>query len=280
MKKLLKINEVVKKYNLSAKKSLGQNYIFDLNLTEKIVLASGSIKNYNVLEIGSGPGSLTRSILESGAKNVLVIEIDERFLSPLNEIKEHYPDKLNIIIDDYFNVKISNYLSPPIKVISNLPYNRSVEMLDTLLLTEEWPPFWDNLTLMFQKEVADRILAKENNKNYGRLSILSNWRTTPKKLFNIDPLSFKPHPKVKSSLLNFKPKDNFLNVTDKKNFFKLIKIVFNQRRKMIRKTLKPLAKDIDEILNKCGIKPTDRAENISIEKFCKLSNLIDEFNSS
>ncbi len=280
MKKLLKINEVVKKYNLSAKKSLGQNYIFDLNLTEKIVQSAGSMKGYNVLEIGSGPGSLTRSIIESGAKRVLVIEIDERFLKPLNEIKEYYPGKLNIIIDDYFNVKISNYLSPPVKVISNLPYNRSVEILDTLLLADEWPPFWDNLTLMFQKEVADRILAKENTKDYGRLSILSNWRTTPRKLFNVDPLSFKPTPKIKSSLLSFKPKDNFINVSNKHNFFKLIKILFNQRRKMIRKTIKPLVKDIDEILTKCDIKPTDRAENISIEKFCKLTNLIDEFNSS
>ena len=268
------ISEIVKKFNLLPKKALGQNFLFDLNLTSKIVRHSGELKGYDVLEIGPGPGSLTRSILETKVRKVVVIEQDKRCIQVLQELKKSYPDKLIILTGDALRVDPKPFLKKPVKVIANLPYNIGTELLIRFLTPDIWPPYWDTLTLMFQSEVAQRITAKVGSKSYGRLSIISQWRTESTSLFRIPAKAFFPVPKVNSNLVKIKALSTPTFPAELKTLTSLVKVAFNQRRKMIRQSLKHLDTDIEKILIECGIDPTHRAEQISIENFCLLSRVI------
>ena len=268
------IKNIVKRFNVSPKKSLGQNFLFDLNLTSKIVRLSGEIKGYDILEIGPGPGCLTRSILDSGARKVVVIEQDERCIQVLHELKMSYPDRLTIISGNALKIDPEPFLKKPVKVIANLPYNIGTELLIRFLTNDDWPPYWETLTLMFQSEVAQRITAKVGSKAYGRLSIISQWRTIASSLFSIPATAFFPVPKVSSTVVKITALPSPTYPAELKDLTSLVKIAFNQRRKMIRQSLKHLNEDIEKTLLDCGIDPTHRAEQLSIENFCQLSRAL------
>ena len=270
--KLKKISTVITDYNLKPKKSLGQNFLLDLNLTEKIVNSMGNLEKYDVLEIGPGPGSLTRSLLSAGARKVVVIEKDEQFLKPLYEISNFYPGRLKVIHGDALMINPRDFLTQPIKIVSNLPYNVGTQILLNLITSESWPPFWKSLTFMFQKEVANRLVAVPRTKSYGRLSIISQWRSTVQILFNIPASSFTPSPKIDSSVVQFSP----VTIPDfpahKQTLEKLVKLSFGQRRKMLRQSLKSVHSDISTELLSIGIDPRSRPEELTVEQFCDLSN--------
>lgn len=268
------IRELIKKYSLIPKKSLGQNFLFDFNLTSKIVRQSGDLKGYDILEIGPGPGCLTRSILNSKARRVVVIEQDNRCVQALQELKKSYPDRLVILTGDALKLNPKPFLNKPIKVIANLPYNIGTELLIRFLTVDVWPPYWDSLTLMFQAEVAQRITARVGSKSYGRLSIISQWRTNANSLFSIPANAFFPMPKVSSTVVKISALNSPKFPAELENLTSLVKVAFNQRRKMIRQSLKHIDTNIEKILLECGIDPTHRAEQISLENFCRLSRFI------
>lgn len=268
------IRAMVEKYNLAAKKSLGQNFLFDLNITNKIAKAAGDLQNLHVLEIGPGPGGLTRALLDNGA-NVTAIEYDKRCIVALKEVQAHYPGRLNVIEADALQfdfVKFAHSQSTPIdKIVGNLPYNIGTQLLLNWLLVDVWPPFYQDLTLMFQKEVADRIIAAANSPAYGRLSILANWRCHTEIAFELPPSVFSPPPKVNSAIVRLIPKPTPL-ACDLAKLDKITKFAFTQRRKMLRQSLKAIGGEA--LLQRADIDPTKRAENLSIEEYVKLANLI------
>ena len=274
----LPIKKIIKKYNLVAKKSLGQNYILDPQILLSIVKSLGNLSKYIIFEIGPGPGGLTRLLLELGAKYVIIIEKDKRFIDPLIEIKKYYSNKLKIIIGDILNIDLFKLIkkNQKIKIISNLPYNISTKVIIKLVTNSYWPPIWKQLTFTIQYEVANRILAKQNNKNYCRLTVLMQWRTYIKKIFDLHPNIFRPKPKVFSTLINIYPryKPMLCNI---KTLQKVTKIMFNQRRKMIKSSLKPLLNNSNILLSQSYLSPQLRAENLTIKDFVYLSNLYDKF---
>ena len=265
------LRHVIDAHGLAAKKSLGQNFLLDLNLTSKIARLSGRNEDHDVLEIGPGPGGLTRGLLSEGARRVLAIEKDERCLPALSEISAAYPDRLKVISGDALEIDPLDYLTPPIRVAANLPYNIGTELLVRWLTPDIWPPYWDSLTLMFQREVAQRITAEPGSKAYGRLAILAQWRTDAKIVMNLPPEAFSPPPKVSSAVVHLTalPKPRF--PADAKTLQHITATAFNQRRKMLRSSLKSLSPDIEDHLNAAGIKPTERAEQIGVEGFCALA---------
>ena len=265
------LKQVIDTHGLAAKKSLGQNFLLDLNLTAKIARLSGRNEDHDVLEIGPGPGGLTRGLLSEGARRVLAIEKDERCLSALAEISEAYPERLKVVSGDALDINPLDHLTAPIRVAANLPYNIGTELLVRWLTPPEWPPFWDSLTLMFQREVAQRITAEPGSKAYGRLAILSQWRTDAKIVMNLPPEAFSPPPKVSSAVVHLTalPEPRF--PADAAMLQHVTATAFNQRRKMLRSSLKSLSPDIEDHLNAAGIKPTERAEQISVEGFCALA---------
>ncbi|AKS46388.1 dimethyladenosine transferase [Octadecabacter temperatus] len=265
------LKHVIDTHGLAAKKSLGQNFLLDLNLTAKIARLSGRNEDHDVLEIGPGPGGLTRGLLSEGARRVLAIEKDERCLSALAEISDAYPDRLTVISGDALDINPLDHLTSPIRVAANLPYNIGTELLVRWLTPTEWPPFWDSLTLMFQREVAQRITAEPGSKAYGRLAILSQWRTDAKIVMNLPPEAFSPPPKVSSAVVHLTalPEPRF--PADAAMLQHVTATAFNQRRKMLRSSLKSLSPDIEDHLHAAGIKPTERAEQISVEGFCALA---------
>ena len=265
------LREVIATHGLSAKKALGQNFLLDLNLTAKIARQAGDLSGTDVLEVGPGPGGLTRGLLVEGARKVLAVEKDARCLPALAEIAAAYPGRLEVIEGDALEVDALAHLTPPIAICANLPYNVGTELLVRWLTPPTWPPVWTSLTLMFQKEVAQRIVAKPGDKAYGRLAVLAQWRCDAHIAMHLPPEAFSPPPKVSSAVVHLRalPAPRF--EADAKVLERVVAAGFNQRRKMLRASLKGLSPDIEEHLNAVGIPPTERAEQVSLEAFCALA---------
>lgn len=265
------LRDVIATHELSAKKSLGQNFLLDLNLTAKIARQAGALSGMDVLEIGPGPGGLTRGLLAEGARKVLAIEKDARCLPALAEIAAAYPGRLQVIEGDALQINPLAHLTPPIAICANLPYNVGTELLVRWLTPESWPPFWETLTLMFQREVAERIVAVPGSKAYGRLAVLAQWRAETRIVLNLPPEAFTPPPKVSSAVVHLRalPEPRF--PADRKMLERVVAAAFNQRRKMMRSALKGLTPDIEDHLHAAGILPTERAEQVSLEQFCALA---------
>jgi len=265
------LRQVIADHGLSARKSLGQNFLLDLNLTAKIARQAGDLSGCDVLEIGPGPGGLTRGLLSEGARRVLAIEKDTRCLPALEQIATAYPGRLEVLNADALEIDPLDHLTPPIKVAANLPYNVGTELLIRWLTPPDWPPFWQSLTLMFQREVAERIVAQPGSKAYGRLAILSQWRADAQIVMHLPPEAFTPPPKVSSAVVHLTalPEPRF--PADPKILERVVARAFNQRRKMLRAALKGMAPDIEDRLLSAGIQPTDRAETVHLEQFCALA---------
>jgi 16S rRNA (adenine1518-N6/adenine1519-N6)-dimethyltransferase len=269
------LRDVIATHQLSAKKSLGQNFLLDLNLTAKIARKAGDLSGSDVLEIGPGPGGLTRGLLAEGARKVLAIEKDARCMPALDEIRAAYPDRFEVINGDALEINPLEHLTPPIRIAANLPYNVGTELLVRWLTPKDWPPFWESLTLMFQREVAERITAEPGSKAYGRLAILAQWRADAKIVLELPPSAFTPPPKVHSAVVHLTalPEPRF--PANAGTLSRIVASAFNQRRKMLRASLKGAAPNIEDHLTAAGIKPTERAENIGLEQFCALARSID-----
>jgi len=265
------LRDVIATHDLQARKSLGQNFLLDLNLTAKIARAAGDLTQSDVLEIGPGPGGLTRGLLAEGARKVLAIEKDPRCLPALAEIAAAYPGRLQVIEGDALKINPLEHLSPPIHIAANLPYNVGTELLVRWMTPPTWPPFWDSLTLMFQREVAERIVARPGSKAYGRLALLAQWRADAQIVLSLPPQAFTPPPKVSSAVVHLKalPEPRF--PADPAILEKLVAMAFNQRRKMLRSALKGFGPEIEDHLVAAGIAPTARAETIGLEAFCALA---------
>ncbi|MCZ4268256.1 MULTISPECIES: 16S rRNA (adenine(1518)-N(6)/adenine(1519)-N(6))-dimethyltransferase RsmA [Tritonibacter] len=265
------LREVIATHQLSARKSLGQNFLLDLNLTAKIARQAGDLTGCDVLEIGPGPGGLTRGLLSEGARKVLAIEKDQRCLPALAEIANAHPGRLEVINGDALEIDPLAHLTPPIRVAANLPYNVGTELLVRWLTPKDWPPFWQSLTLMFQREVAERIVAQPGSKAYGRLAILAQWRAEAKIALSLPPGAFTPPPKVSSAVVHLTalPEPRF--PADAAILSRVVAAAFNQRRKMLRASLKGVSPQIEDHLNAAGIPPTERAEQVSLEGFCALA---------
>ncbi len=270
------LREVIRRHDLRARKSLGQNFLMDLNLTARIARQAGDLSACDVLEVGPGPGGLTRALLHEGARHVLAVEKDPRCLPALAEIGARYPGRLTVVEGDALKIDVTQYLRPPVRVVANLPYNVGTELLIRWLTPETWPPFWDSLTLMFQKEVAQRITAQPGSKAYGRLSILTQWRARAQIKMEIPPAAFTPPPKVTSSVVQIERRDEMLFPADEAILTRVVAAAFGQRRKMLRASLRGLHPDIETLLENAGIRPTERAENVSIEGFCALSRALEK----
>ncbi|MCT4372696.1 16S rRNA (adenine(1518)-N(6)/adenine(1519)-N(6))-dimethyltransferase RsmA [Yangia mangrovi] len=268
------LREVIATHQLSAKKSLGQNFLLDLNLTAKIARAAGDLTGMDVLEVGPGPGGLTRGLLAEGARRVLAVEKDARCLPALDEIARHYEGRLEVINGDALQVDPLEKLTPPIAICANLPYNVGTELLVRWLTPTDWPPFWSTLTLMFQREVAERIVAQPGSKAYGRLALLAQWRCEARIVISLPPSAFTPPPKVSSAVVHLKALPEPRYPADAKTLERVVATAFNQRRKMLRAALKGLAPDIEEKLLAAGIEPTERAEQVSLEQFCALARIL------
>lgn len=268
------LRDVINTHGLVAKKSLGQNFLLDLNLTAKIARLAGDLSGSDVLEVGPGPGGLTRGLLVEGARKVLAVEKDSRAMAPLAEIAEVYPGRLEVVNADALELDPLEYLTPPIRIVANLPYNIGTELLVRWLTPPSWPPAWSSLTLMFQKEVAERIVAQPGSKKYGRLAVLAQWRTTPRVVMELPPEAFTPPPKIHSAVVHFEalPAPRF--EADAKKLQAVVAKAFGQRRKMLRASLKGLHPEIEDVLTSVGIKPTSRAEEIDVEAFCALSRAL------
>ena len=274
MEKLPPLKDVISKHKLSAKKSLGQNFLLDLNLTSKIARYAGNLEQYDVLEIGPGPGGLTRSLLNEGARKVVAIEKDTRCIAALEEIQAKFTEKLKIVQGDALSTEVRQYLTHPVQIIANLPYNVATELLVRWLNSTTWPSFWQSMTLMFQKEVANRIVASPGSKAYGRLSVMAQWRCNTKIAFNIPATAFTPPPKVESSIVHFEAlkEPRFPAEVNKLEF--VVSKAFNQRRKMLRGALKGHFKNVEEGLLAIGVVPTKRAENVTIQEFCLMAQIL------
>jgi len=260
---------------IKAKKSLGQNFLIDREILERIVNTT-AIRNKNILEVGPGTGNLTSFILKNHPKKIFVIEKDDDLAKNLNET---FKDQLTIINDDILNIDEKLLFTEKVTVFGNLPYNVSTEILSKWIINLEDDPWFDCLVLMFQKEVADRIIAKSNTSAYGRLSILSNWKLNIKKICDIKPKSFSPKPKIDSSLLLLTPKNNFFKIKDPKNLEKVTRIFFNQRRKMIKKPFNQLFNGDQKILDKLKINLNLRPQNLDFNTYYHLTSLYENLRS-
>ena len=265
---LPKLRDVIARHGLSARKSLGQNFLMDLNLTARIARASGVLEGAEVIEIGPGPGGLTRALLSEGAARVIAIERDHRCLPALAEIAEAYLGRLTVIEGDALEVDPAQHLTGPGRIVANLPYNVGTALF-VRWLSGPWPPWWQSLTLMFQREVAERIVAQPGSKAYGRLSILSQWRARARIMFDVPPQAFTPPPKVTSSIVHVTPADAPPGVSPLR-LEAITAAAFSQRRKMLRQSLKSVP-DSQALLQHAGIDPTRRAETLSVEEFLQLA---------
>jgi 16S rRNA (adenine1518-N6/adenine1519-N6)-dimethyltransferase len=265
------LREVIDRHELRAKKALGQNFLLDLNLTGKIARTAGDLSQATVIEVGPGPGGLTRALLAHGAKKVVAIEKDERCLAALDEISRHYPGRLEVLPGDALKTDFPRLAVPgePVRIVANLPYNVGTELLVRWLTVKEWPPFYQSMTLMFQREVAQRIVAEPGSDAYGRLGVLAGWRTNARIAFDVPPQAFTPPPKVTSSVVHLVPRAEPL-AADVGKLGKITEAAFGQRRKMLRQSLKGLGGET--LLEKVGIDPTRRAETLTIEEFVRLAN--------
>ncbi|MBR2688091.1 MAG: 16S rRNA (adenine(1518)-N(6)/adenine(1519)-N(6))-dimethyltransferase RsmA [Aquamicrobium sp.] len=267
------LRDVIERHGLQAKKALGQNFLLDLNLTGKVARTAGDLTQSTVIEVGPGPGGLTRALLLHGARRVVAIERDERCLAALSEVSDHYPGRLEVISGDALKTDFSTLVTDgPVKIVANLPYNIGTELLIRWLIVDRWPPFYQSMTLMFQREVAERIVAKPNSSDYGRLGVLAGWRTEARIAFDVPPQAFTPPPKVTSSVVHITPREALLSA-DVKKLGRVTEAAFGQRRKMLRQSLKSLGGE--KLLERAEIDPTRRAETLSVEEFVRLTNLLD-----
>jgi 16S rRNA (adenine1518-N6/adenine1519-N6)-dimethyltransferase len=269
------LREVIARHALAAKKSLGQNFLLDLNLTGRIARAAGPLEGVTVVEIGPGPGGLTRALLTEGARRVVAIERDDRAIAALDEIVKKYPKRLDIIAADALTFDFKPRTAGPVRIVANLPYNIATPLLINWLTLEPWPPWYDRLVLMFQREVAERIAAPPGNKQYGRLSVLAGWRTRAKILFDIHPSAFVPPPKVTSSVVELVPRTD-APACDRRLLERVTAAAFGQRRKMLRQSLKSLDTDPLPLLAAASIDPTARAEEIPVEGFIALTRAFEQ----
>ena len=274
MEKLPPLKDVISRHQLRAKKSLGQNFLLDLNLTSKIARYAGNLDQFDILEIGPGPGGLTRSLLREGARKVVAIEKDNRCIEALEEIQATFPGRLKLLQGDALSTNASEHLADPVRIIANLPYNIGTELLVRWLTSETWPSFWKSMTLMFQKEVANRIVASPGSKAYGRLSVMSQWRCDTKIAFNVPATAFTPPPKVESALVHFEAlkEPKFPAEVEVLEF--VVSKAFNQRRKMLRGALKGYFQNVEEGLLSIGVLPTKRAEDITVQEYCAMSQIL------
>lgn len=269
------LREVIAAHGLNAKKSLGQNFLLDLNLTRKIARGAGDLTEGAVIEVGPGPGGLTRALLMEGATRVIAIERDARCLPALEEISAAYPGRLTVVEGDAMTVDEAA-LASPAKIVANLPYNVGTALLIKWLTLEPWPPFWTSLTLMFQREVAERICAVPGGKAYGRLAVLSQWRSTPAILFDVPPTAFVPAPKVTSSVVHITPSAPPANAPSVGALARVTAAAFGQRRKMLRGSLKQLTTTPEPLLEAVGIAPIARAEEVDVAGFCRLAKAFED----
>ena len=274
MEKLPPLKDVISRHQLRAKKSLGQNFLLDLNLTSKIARYAGNLDQFDILEIGPGPGGLTRSLLNEGARNVVAIEKDSRCIEALEEIQATFPGRLKLLQGDALSTNASEHLADQVRIIANLPYNIGTELLVRWLTSKTWPSFWQSMTLMFQKEVANRIVASPGSKAYGRLSVMSQWRCDTKIAFNVPASAFTPPPKVESTLVHFESlkEPKFPAEVEVLEF--VVSKAFNQRRKMLRGALKGYFQNVEEGLLSIGVLPTKRAEDITVQEYCAMSQIL------
>lgn len=268
------LREVIATHGLTARKALGQNFLLDLNLTAKIARTAGDLTGHDVLEIGPGPGGLTRGLLASGARRVVAVEKDRRCLPALAQIAAAYPGRMTVLEGDAMQIDAAAHLTPPIRIVANLPYNVGTALLTDWLDPPDWPPFWSSLTLMFQREVAERITARPGNRAYGRLSVLAAWRTEARIAMTLPAAAFTPPPKVNSAVVHLKALAEPRFEADPKVLLPLVKAAFGQRRKMLRSSLKAAAPGIEDHLTAVGIAPTARAEEIHPEEFGALARRI------
>jgi 16S rRNA (adenine1518-N6/adenine1519-N6)-dimethyltransferase len=265
------LREVIRRHGLSARKSLGQNFLLDLNLTARIARAAGPLDDATVIEIGPGPGGLTRALLAQGARRVIAVERDERAIPALEEIAAHYPGRLEIVNDDAMTFDPQPLLGGArARIVANLPYNIATALLVGWLGAEPWPPWYDMLVLMFQREVAERIVARENEEAYGRLGVLANWRAETKILFDIAPGAFVPPPKVTSSVVRLIPR-TAPEPCERRALERVTAAAFGQRRKMLRQSLKSLGVDPAALAAAAGIDPTRRAETVPVSGFVAMA---------
>jgi 16S rRNA (adenine1518-N6/adenine1519-N6)-dimethyltransferase len=268
------LREVIRRHDLRARKSLGQNFLLDLNLTSRIARAAGPLDAVTVVEIGPGPGGLTRALLATGARRVIAVERDERAIAALAEVAARYPDRLDVLAADALTYDPTPLLAgAPARIVANLPYNIATALLVGWLTVEPWPPWFDRLVLMFQREVAERITAEPGSKSYGRLSVLAGWRTEARILFDIAASAFVPPPKVTSSLVELIPRGAPLPCSSAA-LQRVTEAAFGQRRKMLRQSLKSLGRDPLPLLEAAEIEPTARAEDIPVSGFVRLARIL------
>jgi len=270
------LRDVIAKHGLAAKKSLGQNFLFDLNLTARIARAAGASEGGVFYEVGPGPGGLTRALLGQGAAKVVAVERDQRCLPALAEIAAAWPGKLEVISGDAVKIDETalfgtNSGNGGARIAANLPYNVGTALLIRWLTSAQWPPFWQSCTLMFQKEVAQRIVARPGTEHYGRLSVLAAWRATAKILFDVSPQAFVPPPKITSSVVRLEPRPEPLAPCALGDLERITAAAFQQRRKMLRQSLKGLAPDAEPRIVAAGIAPTERPEDLTVEQFAALA---------
>lgn len=268
------LREIIAALGLSARKSLGQNFILDFNLTRRIARAGGPLEGMTIIEVGAGPGGLTRALLAEGATRVVAVERDSRCLPALQEIARHNPGRVDVIEADALSLDYTALASGPARVIANLPYGIATELLVRWLRSEPWPPWYERLVLMFQHEVAERIVATPGTRNFGRLAVLAQWRTLPRILFTLPPSAFTPPPKVASALVEFVPRQSPEAAGSVEALEKVTAAAFGQRRKMLRSSLKSLFQHTEQALISCSINPTMRAEQLPVSGFCALARLV------
>ena len=274
------LREVVAAHGLDARKSLGQNFLFDLNLTGRIARAAGPLEGVTIIEIGPGPGGLTRALLALGAKRVIAVERDERAIPALEEIAQRYPGRLDIVNADATTFDPRPMLNGErAKIVANLPYNIATVLLIDWLSAEPWPPWYDTMLLMFQREVAERIVAHADDEAYGRLGVLSNWRAETKILFDIAPAAFVPPPKVTSSVVRLIPRQT-PEPCDRRALERVAAAAFGQRRKMLRQSLKALGVDPAILAAAAGIDPTRRAETVPVSGFVAMARKLTDITSA
>jgi 16S rRNA (adenine1518-N6/adenine1519-N6)-dimethyltransferase len=268
------LREVIRRHGLAARRSLGQNFLLDLNLTARIARAAGPLEGVTVIEVGPGPGGLTRALLALGAKRVIAVERDERCVAALHELAERFGDRLTVIAGDAMAVDFSPHVNNGrVRIVANLPYNIATALLVGWLTIEPWPPWYEMLVLTFQREVAQRIVATPGTKSYGRLSVLAGWRTTAQMLFDIAPRAFVPAPQVTSSVVRLVPRAQPLPC-ERRILERVVEAAFGQRRKMLRQSLKSLGIDPLPMLAAAEIDPTARAEDVPVEGFVAMARAL------
>lgn len=267
------LREIIARHGLSARKELGQNFLFDLNLTGRIARAAGDLTQATVIEVGPGPGGLTRALLQAGAKKVVAIERDQRVLPALAEIAAASEGRLQVVSGDALDISYARLAEGPVRIVANLPYNIATPLLIGWL-SAPWPPFFDSLTLMFQKEVAERICASPGSKVYGRLGVLAGWRSDARLLFDISRSAFTPPPKVTSSVVHLVPRPAATEVKVS-TLEAVTRAAFGQRRKMIRQSLKGLKVPAEDLIAAAGLMGTERAEELPVAAFITLAKLVE-----